>query len=188
LGYLVPTAVISPVTAKRLGIKTAAASSFLFDTTRMPTQSEQQRATAIAAGVGLGVYFENGFHYNVTTGLFVLLGISALVTLAATAIATVLAGAEARADLATLAAVGAAPRTRRILSMGQAASVAGLGALLGVLAGLVPVIAVVQASSGFPLVIPWLPIAGSVIGVPLLASLIAGLFTRSRLPVQRRLA
>jgi hypothetical protein len=56
-----------------------------------------------------------------------LLIVAAFVTLVGVAISVALSAAEGRADLATLAAVGAPPRRRRALATSQALLVAGLG-------------------------------------------------------------
>nr|MBA2415228.1 ABC transporter permease [Geodermatophilaceae bacterium] len=120
--------------------------------------------------------------------LLALLGASVIVVLGATAISTGLAAADGRSDLATLAAVGASPRTRRWLAMSQAAVVAFLGALLGAVAGFVPAAAIVSTLVEWPLIVPWLVLGVVLIGVPVIAALFAGLFTRSRLPMIRRIA
>jgi putative ABC transport system permease protein len=91
----------------------------------------------------------------------------------------------------------------RVLSMARAGVIAGMGTAIGVIAGVVPPAAWVQASrrlAGTPLpgerdfsaqltlVVPWLPITVAVLGIPVAAALIAGLFTRSRLPADRAAA
>ncbi|HEV2890946.1 MAG TPA: FtsX-like permease family protein, partial [Frankiaceae bacterium] len=98
------------------------------------------------------------------------------------------AAADSRPDLSTLAAVGAAPRVRRRLAMAQAATVAALGSALGILAGLVPSLAIVMARAEFEVAMPWSTLAAVAVGVPLLAALLLGAVTRSRLPMERRLA
>ena len=116
--------------------------------------------------------------------------------LVATLTATGLAVADARPDLATLAAIGAAPRTRRLMAMGSAAVIGAFGAVLGVLAGLAPGIAV-----AYPLTSddygngaaaarrhPVGSARGVAVGVPLLAVLVTGLAVRSRLPMATRLS
>ena len=108
-----------------------------------------------------------------------------------------MAAADGRADLATLAAVGATPVTRRVLAAFQSFVTAGLGTVLGVVAGLVPAVAILRAvnSAGalrhavpLPIVVPWTNVAVTLLVVPLLAAGAAGLLTRSRLPLVRRLA
>lgn len=122
---------------------------------------------------------------------------SAMVTLAAAAIATGLAAADGRADLATLGAVGASPRVRRLMSLSQSGVIAGLGTLLGLgvgVGGALALIAGINRSQSvrmwpipreLPMVVPWLQLAIAA-AVPLVAMLGAGLLTRSRLPIERR--
>ncbi|MCF6744424.1 hypothetical protein E9529_09065 [Blastococcus sp. KM273128] len=108
----------------------------------------------------------------------------------ATGTATGLALTVARPDFATLAALGAAPRTRRFVAMGSAAVMAGGGALLGVLMGLAPGVAVAYPLTSIdygagvnPVVdVPWLLLTGLAVVVPLLAVVATGLVVRSRLP------
>ncbi|MFC7763496.1 FtsX-like permease family protein [Catellatospora bangladeshensis] len=86
---------------------------------------------------------------------------------------------------------------RRLLSLSQSGVISGLGALLGVLAGLgtaAALVAAVNSSRGLAhqdqvpmtLTLPWDTLA-IVLSVPLVAMLGAGLLTRSRLPIERRL-
>lgn len=56
-----------------------------------------------------------------------------------------LAAADGRADLSTLAAVGASPGVRRLLAGSQSLVTAGLGTLLGTVAGLVPAVGLIRA-------------------------------------------
>jgi putative ABC transport system permease protein len=117
----------------------------------------------------------------------VLFGLGGFLVLVATLSATGLALTDARPDFATLAAVGAAPRTRRFMAMGTAAVVAGGGALLGVLVGIVPGAAVAypmlgKAGSGSsePVIeIPWLLLGALPLLVPLLAVAVTGCRCRS---------
>ncbi len=118
--------------------------------------------------------------------------------MSAAAIGTGLAAADGRADLSTLAAVGASPRLRRGLSLSQSGVIAGLGSLLGALAGLGAAIAVLMALNQryvdvwpgpplLPIAVPWLNLVMALVVVPFVAILGAGLLTRSRLPIERRL-
>ena len=129
--------------------------------------------------------------------------------LGGTLTATFLALSDARPDLATLSAVGAAPRTRRGVAAAYAVVVGAVGALIGAVIGFIPGIAITYPltyqpgdsvtveGSGFAsatgvsvgpfLDIPWLLIATLVVGLPLLTALIVGATARSRLPLVARL-
>ena len=80
-------------------------------------------------------------------------------------IATALANIDSRADLVLLAAIGAGPRTRRVLSLSRAAVIAGHGRCIGTAAGLLPAHAWVH-SGGAPVVIPWPAVVPLVVGIP----------------------
>jgi putative ABC transport system permease protein len=157
------------------------------------------------------VYVEEGFRSRFEPMLAVLGVAIALLVLGATFMATGLAAADARPDLTSMFAVGATSRTRRAFVAGQAAIISGAGVVLGVLSGLVPGLVtaaqrtpgpgggaftyssqgeVVAATARDMLVIdiPWSLFAGIVIGLPLLAALVAGLFARTRVMLTRRIA
>jgi len=87
---------------------------------------------------------------------------------------------------------------RRLLSLCQSGVIAGLGSLLGAVAGVGLAVAVLvalnqryadiwPAPTPFPVTVPWLNVLIAVVVVPLVAMLGAGLLTRSRLPIERRL-
>jgi putative ABC transport system permease protein len=190
-----PIAMMTKETAASLGMS---AEPFVLyaTTTRMPTQAEQDRLQA-ALGSAYEVMVERG-PVSVSLTLTVLAIIAAVITLGAAAIATGLAAADGRADLATLAAVGAAPRVRRALALSQSGVIAGLGSLLGAIAGLGASVAVLYAlnqrfkdvwpvPTPFPIRMPWMNVGVALVVVPLVAMLGAGLLTRSRLPIERRL-
>ncbi|GAA3425155.1 hypothetical protein GCM10018953_23380 [Streptosporangium nondiastaticum] len=128
---------------------------------------------------------------------------AAVLALGGTLAATGLAAADLRPDLATMAAVGARPGTRRLVVAGQAGFIAGLGALAGALAGIPAGIVVAGSSRPYgyrawapdpssfldrlpPVELPWLFLAALVVGLPLLAALVAGAFTRTRVTLTRR--
>jgi putative ABC transport system permease protein len=166
----------------------------------MPSQQQQDRATGALESLGVEgmLYVERGYVSDLGVGLIALAAASALLVLGASSIATGLAAADGRADLSTLAAVGATPGLRRRLAGAQSLVTASLGTALGILAGLVPAIGLIRAlnapSGGltqlqpWPLVLPWPNLLVTAIVVPLLAALAAVLLTRSRLPLVRRLA
>ncbi|UUZ61243.1 ABC transporter permease [Nocardioides sp. B-3] len=115
--------------------------------------------------------------------------------LGGTLTATFLALSDARPDLATLSAVGAAPRSRRGVAASYALVVGFVGAVLGAPVGFIPGIAITRpltyqpanyygadgVASGPYLDVPWLLILGLVVALPLLTAAIVGLTARSRL-------
>jgi len=189
-----PLALLSPDTARSLGLSGTTLVT-LATTSRVPTVAEQDRLRA-ALGNGYDVVVERRPQPN-HASLLVLAIVAGVITLGAAAIATGLAAADGRADLATLAAVGASPRVRRALSLSQAGVIAGLGSILGGIAGLGAATAVLAADNQndnvwpvptpYPITVPWLNVTIALLVVPLVAMLGAGLLTRSRLPIERRL-
>lgn len=180
---------VSPEAAAQTGVATGVEGSILaYDTP--PSDNAEEAVRAALADIGEDDYFqvERGYRDAYGIGLLALLVASAVVTLGAAGVATGLAQADARADLATLAAVGAAPRVRRTLTAFQAAVIGGLGAVLGTASGFVPMLAFLYADDSMRVVIPWLNLLGIAVVVPAVAALLAGLLTRSRLPLSRRLA
>jgi putative ABC transport system permease protein len=173
-------------------------SMVLATTSRMPTVAEQDRLQA-ALGNTAGVYVERGPEAQSDTRTLLLLAVVAgVITLGAAAIATGLAAADGRADLGTLAAVGASPRVRRLLTLSQSGVIAGLGSLLGAAAGLAGSVAVLvalnrgyaelwPAPTPYPITVPWGNVGIALLVVPVVAMLGAGLLARSRLPIERRL-
>ena len=127
--------------------------------------------------------------------MLIVMGVALFVALAATGLSVGLAVADSRADLATLAAVGASPRMRRRVTAAQAGVIAGIGTVSGVTTGLLLgyVLGLWQsAEENFGLmwqtVVPWPQIALLLVALPLLAIGAGWVFTRSRLPVGRRMA
>ncbi len=182
-------AIVAPEVVERLRVSFEP-THVLLSFTEPPTTEEEDaaRLALSAAGMERPFAYERGFESDYSLGLLVLVLAAAAITLGAAGIATGLAQADARADHATLAAVGATPRLRRTLAAAQALSVAGLGALLGVLAGLVPGVAFIGAVDSLRLVVPWLTLAQVLVGIPLVAAGFAWVFTRSGVPLERRVA
>ena len=163
------------------------------------TWAEQDALTAIIREVSPGarVVVERGFSGDRGDITLMLALAAGVIALGAAGIATGLTAADSRGDLSTLAAVGATPGVRRRLSLSQAGVTAGLGGLLGVLIGLGSAMAILVALNAveeqgipvnhqYPLVVPWNAL-GLLLLVPLIAMAGAGLLTRSRLPIERRL-
>lgn len=192
--------VLSPAAAAHTGVRPMPESIVVLGDA-VPTDAEEDRALAVVSSYGIqSVYVERGYPNRRGIGLLALALGSAIIVLGASGVATGLAAADGRADLATLAAVGASPGTRRSLAAFQSAVTAGLGTVLGVAAGLVPAVGMVRAMNAealqapfprldpYPLVLPWLNILAAVAVVPLIAAGAAALLTRSRLPMVGRVA
>lgn len=189
-------AVVPATLARQLGIQPVATVVYAHNRS-VPTEAQEQalQGALDALGENSGVIIERGYVDRYNIGLLALVIAAAVITLGAATIATALANVDSRPDLVTLAAVGASPRVRRVLSMSRAGVIAVLGSALGVMAGFVPAVgfilvqrAVDPAGVERPLTIPWLSLSLTAIVVPLLAVGIAGLFSRSRLPIERRMA
>ncbi|HSF36106.1 MAG TPA: ABC transporter permease, partial [Nocardioides sp.] len=165
---------------------------------------DRETETAIKEAVGgaqseTSVYVERGYQRPVeaTIVLLVLGVLGGVLMIGGTLTATFLALADARPDLATLSAVGAAPRARRAVAASYALVIGVAGAVLGAVVGFVPGIAVsrpltswstgAEGTVGPYLDIPWLLIAALVVALPLLTAAVVGLTARSRLPMVARL-
>ncbi|MFG1999221.1 FtsX-like permease family protein [Spirillospora sp. NPDC048911] len=203
-------ALVPPAVAAKAGLPLDTAAFGIDRADRRLTKDEQSRVQERLDGITQGfnsaeVYVERGFTESFSQILLFLGLAGTLMVLGGSLIATGLSAADSRPDLATLAAVGARPRTRRLLMMGQAGFIAILGCWLGILAGLAPGIAVARpltnidysraesgsidtTGHGTIVAIPWELLGAIGIVVPLIAMLAAGLFTRSRLPMVRRAA
>lgn len=186
--------VLPPSALDRLGL-TSEVAGLIAPTTRTPTDAEIAAANA-AVGPGFTVNVERGHPYGTDVNLtqLALVGAAVIAAIVATGIAVALAGADSVPDLATLSAVGAAPRVRRRFAAGQAGVIAVLGGWLGVLTGVAVGWALVTMQGatynqwGLHAVIPWYTVAATAIALPAAAMALGWLSTRSRLPVVRRMA
>ncbi|KKK04610.1 FtsX-like permease family protein [Micromonospora sp. HK10] len=197
-GLPIERLILSPAAAATLGL-VGDPLGYLVDPDRPPTDQERDRLAAELSEVApLTVQVSTAAPPSNQRPLLILLAAaSGVITLGAAGVATGLAAAEGRRDLSTLAAVGADPRVRRLLSLCQAGVIAVLGSALGIAAGLGSVAIILlslnrqyarlwPAPEPYPLVVPGLTLVVLVV-VPLVAMLGAGLLTRSRLPIERRL-
>lgn len=162
-----------------------------------PTQTRIEEAVAAVAPESW-VYVERGYQRPVeATIILLVLGVlGGVLMLSGTLTATFLALSDARPDLATLSAVGAAPRTRRGVAAAYALVVGSVGALLGAAVGFIPGVAISRpltsanwgtGEHGPFLAIPWLLIVAVVVALPLFTAAVVGLTARSRLPLVARL-
>lgn len=178
---LIPTSV-----AEAYGKLTPVA--MVVDTTQMPTVAEEDAVRAALAAIPAEVFIsvERGLTTRNGGLLLALLLGTTVITLGAAGIATGLAAADGRSDLATLAAVGAAPRTRRVLAGAQALTVAALGTVLGVAVGFVPAVAYISRLPQYTVDVPWARLGFITVVVPAIAAALAMALSRSRLPAVRR--
>ncbi|MFE9919884.1 FtsX-like permease family protein [Micromonospora sp. NPDC005553] len=203
-GYALPQAagssrlLLSTHAARQLDMSWSPA-GWVVGTTTPPDEEQQARFSAALRTFGtfsLNVEY-GGAPRDVSPLLLLLAAAAGLITVGAAGIATALAAAEGRAELTTLAAVGAAPAVRRLLAICQAGVIAGIGSVLGIVAGLGTAAIVLVSvnrqyasdwpiSDPYPFLVPW-PALGVLVLVPVVAMLGAGLFTRARLPIERRL-
>ncbi|MCX5122080.1 ABC transporter permease [Micromonospora sp. NBC_00362] len=192
-----PGLVISAATARRLNL-TVATEATVIDPTRQPGPKELTAANDVllraqlntrqpldqpvtAAATQVSAPAE-----ETTTMFYLLAAISALVTLVASTVAVGLASVELRPDLATMTAVGATPQTRRRITAAQSALIAGIGAVLGLLAGLGPAAAYISYSINAHWHTPWLALLLIAATPPALTTFLTGLLTRGQPRLTRR--
>ncbi|MEV4061262.1 ABC transporter permease [Nonomuraea dietziae] len=172
-----------------------------------PQDVKLLREHLTVASSKVSVRLEGGYGRDISIVMIVLMGGALVLVLGGTFVATALAAADLRPDLATIAAVGAPSRTGRLILAGQAGYLAGLGALVGAIAGAVPGVALawvmtlrtadyvvigsqalIARTQATTVAVPWELVGAIVVGLPLLAALVAGAFARTRaLPLTRRL-
>lgn len=202
-----PAVGIVPATlAQRLGVNAeTVAVAFDGEVISKDQEKDLQEALSVLA-VPAYLTVERGYETSQEAWIIqlVLGGLGAILMLGGTLTATFLALSDARPDLATLSAVGAAPRTRRGVAAGYALVVGGIGAVLGALVGIIPGIAATYPLTApswsncygedcppvteHYLEFPWPLIGGLVVALPLLVAGVVWLFARSRLPLVARLS
>jgi len=181
-----PNAFVSEETAARLGWQLFADTALAtYPPSAIAADVEAIRAAAEDAGVDIYVDEDPG---EDTANLpFVLAGLAGLVALLGSGVVVALSAADSRADFATLAALGAPPRRRRMIAGAQALVVSGLGAVTGLVLGGSVGFAAVPVSGGTGFAVPWDQVLLTGLAVPLLAAVVAVVVTPGRLPmIQRR--
>lgn len=204
-GFHAADVVIPPAVEMRLTGLAPRTTGVLAQLSAPPTNAQKQATNASLAALQpyLPLQIETGFQDNTRLAIDLIVVAAAVVALGAAGVATALANVDGREDLITLGAVGASPRVRRLVSMSRALVIAGLGCLIGTAAAFVPAVAWISRQANqtvadyrtagarltgpqLHLVVPWLQIGLVAVGVPIVAALVAGVFTRSRLPSERR--
>jgi putative ABC transport system permease protein len=177
-------ALISPAAAAKLG--TVNTIQVEYELSGTPSKDALAAAHRLLGRDDL-LTIEQGYRSPARLFLIGILTAATVVTLLGVAISVSLSAAEGRADLATLAAIGAQPRRRRSLAAAQAWVLGQLGCVLGVGVGALYGYTAHAAFGSPHFVVPWVEIGGIVIVVPLFAGLLAWLMTRSRLPMVSRI-
>lgn len=181
-----PMVVVSPDTARAHGWH-GAQRSVLLSADRPVTTQEAIDIEQRLQVPDMGVMSDPGWQPSGVGLRWGIIGAAVLVTLGGIAISVALSAAESAPDLATLSAVGAAPRLRRILTCCQALVVGLVGTGLGVPLGSAIAVIVLSGLPAYPAVPPWSALAAIAIGAPALGALVAGALVRSRLPAVRRI-
>lgn len=185
-------ALLSPRLVKQLHLPTSVVGKLI----KAPISGEAEKdITEALAAESDGPYFyvERGYQPDEAVRIIqlVLAALGGILMLGGTLTATFLALSDARPDLATMAAVGARPRTRRGVAAAYALVVGGIGALLGAPIGFIPGMAISQpltsGSGATALDVPWLLIVLVVVGLPLLTAAAVGACARGRLPLTARI-
>ena len=190
-------AILPPALADRIGVG-ATTVGLELARPHLSTTAEQNLDDALEGlATPASVTVERGYQAEAYTRIvqWVLAVLAAMLMLGGTLTAMFLALSDARPDLATLAAVGAEPKTRRSVAAAYTFVVAFVGAVLGMVVGFVPGLAITRpltridgpGQAVYFVDVPWLLIAVVVIGLPLLTAAIVGACTRSRLPMVARL-
>ncbi len=192
-------ALVTTDTAQRLGWPLSVRSVVVLDPRGPVSEADAQALTDAMTQRALGYFYvERGFQPFGGVIAAVILGLLTLVILTATLLATALSTAEMQPLMGTFAAVGATRTTRRHLAAAQAGSLGAVGAVVGVLVGLVPGIALARLwTSGSmlpgqdpigPVVeIPWLQLLVPVLAIPAVAAALAWLAIRRDPTVTRRM-
>jgi len=203
-GYPVAQAIVPAELAADLDLPLEKAGIYLGDAGLSQTEETDLNEALQGITENASLYVERGYQApdEVVIIQLILAALGGVLMLGGTLTATFLALSDARPDLATFSAVGAAPRSRRGVAASYALVVGLVGAVLGALVGFIPGLAITRpltyqpanylgstsgVASGPFLDIPWLLILGLVIALPLLTALIVGLAARSRLPLAARL-
>ncbi|KRE93993.1 hypothetical protein ASG76_11315 [Nocardioides sp. Soil774] len=190
------SSIIPTATAAQLDLDVVVGSARL--TGDLDAATSTRIKEAVEAVDGASLYVERGYQRpdEAVVILLVLGALGGVLMLGGTLTATFLALSDARPDLATLSAVGAAPRTRRRVAASYALVVGFVGAVLGAAVGFIPGVAISRPlTSGYGgfgpdgpfLDVPWLLIAVIVLALPLLTAAVVGMTARSRLPLVARL-
>lgn len=184
-------AVVSPGTARELDLPTTVESAVAdVRVGRIDDMAGLRAAVLKSDPIDGSVSVRRAFAPALGTTIIVLALAGALAIAVGTFSATALTLSDARPDLATLTAVGAAPRTRRLVSAAMAYVLALVGTALGLVVGFAPGVAATWPLTTLygddPVVdIPWTHLGLLLVVVPLVSALVVGILTRVRTEADR---
>lgn len=188
--------IVPPSLAGRFSL-TIVQVGLLATTTTLPDQDTQNTADAALRAVvpGITLVVERGPKTSGGIDLAILLGATVFLALASAGMCAALAAADSVPDLATLAAVGARRRLRRMIAATQTGVITLLGVWLGTPIGLLFAAALVTVrryegatgeDSTWQLHPPWALLALVLLAIPAVTLAGAWLLTPERLPTTRR--
>ena len=165
-----PGAIMSASTAERLGVPVGKNTQRYVLRLREPIDDTAAAKVGAIAAAFPDTWSETARPPDTAGGGFrIVLGIASLLfALTVTGIAVALGEAESRPEQRTLLAVGADPGVRRRITAARAGTIALLGGMLAVPAGLLPVWGLL-ASRNLPLVVPAPEVLAVVLLLPILA-------------------
>lgn len=178
------TYVISPAAAARADLTSEPMETIVVRLPSSVTDEDRGRAGSIVNGYsGASMNDLTNLGSQNGAGRWAVGVAGAALALAIVGVVVALMSEESRRDRAIVAAVGAAPRTRRALGGASAWVVAAVAGALAVPAGFVPVAVFrIAQARGYPIVVPWAAIAVAVVGVPIAAGVVGVLTARQPKP------
>ena len=186
--------IIAPDTAKRIGMTVVPRAVVAVYPEPVSTQTLDS-LTAAAANIRVG---ENGtLDVRAERGpdsadlwLWLILAVAGALVIGASAVSLGLARFERRPDDATLAAVGAGRGVRRWINAWQAVIIAGIGTVVGTVAGLIPMWGIAQSSTDYLRFddVPWAWLAILAVGLPAVVAVVSWLVPPRRPELTRRTA
>lgn len=182
IGAVAAAYVISPQRAAEVGLvpRWPHPEQYLLRAPHPLTEEELARIKRLVSGhQGLVAAGAPDYHRGEGALRAAVAGIATLLALAIVGVVVALVGTEARRERAILVAVGAGPRTRRLVAGAVALLLALLAGTLAVPAGLAPVVVFrVAQARGHPIVVPWTTMAVVLLAAPLLAGATAAFLSR----------
>lgn len=142
-------AVVSRAVAKQMGLTTGVMGLHVSGVTIDKATQRDIEERIQDLDVPGSLYVERGYQPDggAIVAQLVMIALGAVLMIGGTLTATFLALSDARPDLATLSAVGAAPATRRRVAGAYAFTIGAVGALLGAAVGFVPGIAAAYSAT-----------------------------------------